>query len=147
MIRELQGFGFTFEFVLVDSLYGESDCHFISVLNELQLNFVVAIRSNDGVWMPCEERVRYNRWRTFNRVFSKGEPEVRYIREVVFGQRREIQYWQITTEYLTLPENSTWWVMTKVPGVRFGQVGNLFGLRGWVEYGLKQIKNKLGWAD
>ena len=26
-------------------------------------------------------------------------------------------------------------------------VGNLYGLRTWVEYGFKQCKNQLGWAD
>lgn len=26
-------------------------------------------------------------------------------------------------------------------------VGNFYGLRTWVEYGLKQSKNELGWAD
>jgi SRSO17 transposase len=61
MIRELKAFGFKFELVLADSLYGESSSNFISVLNEFKLHFVVAIRSNHGVWMPSEERVRYNR--------------------------------------------------------------------------------------
>ncbi|GAC1505144.1 MAG: hypothetical protein NVS2B14_17550 [Chamaesiphon sp.] len=37
--------------------------------------------------------------------------------------------------------------MTKVPGVKYKEVGNLYGLRNWVEYGLKQSKNSLGWAD
>jgi SRSO17 transposase len=37
--------------------------------------------------------------------------------------------------------------MTKVPGVKYKEVGNLYGLRNWVEYGLKQTKNELGWAD
>ena len=46
-----------------------------------------------------------------------------------------------------MPENSTWWVMTKIPGIKYNQVGNLYGLRNWVEYGLKQSKNELGWAD
>jgi len=54
MIRELQAMGFKFELVLVDSLYGESDSNFISVLNEFKLNFVVAIRSNHAVWLPME---------------------------------------------------------------------------------------------
>jgi hypothetical protein len=27
------------------------------------------------------------------------------------------------------------------------KVGNVYGLRTWVEYGFKQIKNELGWAD
>lgn len=29
----------------------------------------------------------------------------------------------------------------------FDQIGNLYGLRTWVEYGFKQCKDKLGWAD
>lgn len=37
--------------------------------------------------------------------------------------------------------------MTKVPGIKYKEVGNLYGLRNWVEYGLKQSKNELGWAD
>ena len=37
--------------------------------------------------------------------------------------------------------------MTKIPGIKYKEVGNLYGLRNWVEYGLKQSKNELGWAD
>jgi len=37
--------------------------------------------------------------------------------------------------------------MTKVPGIKYTEVGNFYGLRNWVEYGLKQSKNELGWAD
>jgi SRSO17 transposase len=43
--------------------------------------------------------------------------------------------------------NETWNVMTKIPNLKYHQVGNLYGLRNWVEYGLKQTKNELGWAD
>lgn len=52
-------------------------------------------------------------------------------------KRREMQYWQITDDPKTLPKNSTWYVLTKVPGVKYKEVGNLYGLRNWVEYGLK----------
>jgi len=38
--------GFKFKLVLADSLYGESDSNFVSVLCELQLDFVVAIRES-----------------------------------------------------------------------------------------------------
>jgi hypothetical protein len=31
--------------------------------------------------------------------------------------------------------------------VGYKQVGDLYGLRNWVEYGFKQSKNELGWAD
>ena len=47
----------------------------------------------------------------------------------------------------TLPENSTWYVMTKIPGVLAKEVGNLYGNRTWMEYGFRQSKSELGWAD
>jgi SRSO17 transposase len=147
MIRELLAMGFKFKLVLADSLYGESDCNFLSVLYELKLSFVVAIRSNHSVWLPQGQKVRHNKWRAYDRIFSDGTKEKRYIREIIFGQRCQIQYWQVTTDPETLPKNSTWYVMTKVPGIKYKEVGNLYGLRNWVEYGLKQSKNELGWAD
>lgn len=147
MIRKLQAMGFKFKLVLADSLYGESESNFISVLCQLQLNFVVAIRSNHGVWLPQGQKVRHNRWRPYNRIFSDGKQEKRYIQEIVFGKRRQVQYWQVTTDPETLPSNSTWFIMTLVPGIKYKEVGNLYGLRNWVEYGLKQSKNELGWAD
>jgi SRSO17 transposase len=147
MIRELQKIGFKIELVLADSLYGESGSSFISVLDELNLNYTVAIRSNHAVWMPLEQRVRSNKWRKFDRIFSDGTTEPRYIREIIFGTRSKKCYWQITSDPVTLPESSTWWVMTKIPGIKYKEVGNIFGLRTWVEHGLRQSKNELGWAD
>ena len=147
MLKQLKAMGFNFELVLADSLYGESDTNFLSVLNELEVNFAVAIRSNHGVWLPAGQRVRYNKWRKFQRALSDGTTEDRYIREIIFGKKRLVQYWQITTDINQLPKNSTWWIMTKIPGVKYSQVGNLYGLRTWVEYGFKQSKNELGWAD
>ena len=147
IIRELQDFGFKFKLVLADSLYGESGSNFIDVLYELKLPFVVAIRSNHAVWLPKEQRVRCNRWREFTRVFSDGTTQQRYLREIIFGKRHATQFWEITTDPQTLPKNSTWYVMTHVPKIKYHQVGNLYGLRNWVEYGLKQTKNELEWAD
>lgn len=37
--------------------------------------------------------------------------------------------------------------MSKYPEITEREVGNFYGLRTWVEYGLKQSKNELGWAD
>jgi len=147
MLRDLKNRGFKFSLVLADSLYGESQSNFLDSLKELELEYVVAIRSNHGVWMPSHQRIRYNKWRKFDRLFIDGKKQVRYIREVIYGKRRERQYWEITTNPETLPKNETWSVMTKIAGVKYHQVGNLYGLRNWVEYGLKQSKNELGWAD
>lgn len=129
MMRKLRELGFKLKLILADSLYGESDSNFISVLCELQLSFVVAIRSHHGVWLPQGEKVRYNRWRPYHRISSDGKPEKRYIREIVFGKRRLIQYWQVTTAPETLPQNSTWYLMTKIPGAKSKDVGNLSGCR------------------
>jgi len=147
MIRDLKARGFEFSLVLADSLYGESESNFLDCLEELKLEYVVAIRSNHGVWMPSHQRVRYNKWRKFNRIFADGNKQIRYIREVIYGKRRSRQYWEITTNPETVPPNETWSVMTRIPDVKYHQVGNFYGLRNWVEYGLKQSKNELGWAD
>ena len=147
IIRQLKEFGINFKLVLADSFYGESESNFIKILEELELNFAVAIRSNHVVWLQPGERARWNKWRKFDRVFSDGKTENRWIQEIIFGRRGSIQYWIITTDPTTMPSNSTWYIMTKIPGVKYKQVGNLYGLRNWVEYGLKQSKDELGWAD
>jgi SRSO17 transposase len=117
------------------------------VLNKENINVALAIRSNHALWLASDERVRANKWREFERVFTSGKTETRYIREIIYGHKREIKYWQVTDNKETLPKNSTWYIMTKVPGIKYKEVGNIYGLRNWVEYGLKQSKNELGWAD
>lgn len=139
--------GFEIELVLADSLYGESEATFLGCLETLKLNFIVAIRSNHGVWLPKGQRVRQNRWRKFHRIFSDGTQEIRFIREIVFGKKGYRRYWEVTTDPETLPNNSTWYVMTEIPEISYKDVGNLYGCRNWVEYALNQSKNELGWAD
>lgn len=75
IIQELINFGFQFSLVLADRLY--SDSHpFLNVLDELPLPWIVAIRSDHGVWLPQEVQIRYSRWQPFERVFSNGETEL-----------------------------------------------------------------------
>jgi len=153
MIAELIELGFPIELVLADSLYGESS-EFIEVLNRHQLFYIVAIRTNHGVWLPQGQSVRANQWCQFTRTFSDGNTETRWIREIVYGKRREITYWQLTTDTETLPENSTSFIMTNLPGNLKRKLkdlkeklGNLYGNRTWVEYGFRQGKQELGWTD
>lgn len=147
MIRKLRSMGFRFNLVLADSLYGESGKNFLSVLNELNLNFIVAIRSNHRAWGITDSKVKYSDWQRFKRVFSDLSSENRYIREIICGKKSEIRYWQITTDKEEIPKNTTWYVMSRYPEITPREVGNFYGLRTWVEYGLKQSKNELGWAD
>lgn len=149
IIEELVEFGFEISLVLADSLYGESSA-FIQTLDRYKLPWVLAIRSNHGVLMPSHQRVRANKWCRFERIFSDKTSEIRYIREIIFGKRRSRIYWEITTDPETMPENSTSFVMTNVSG-KSPQIkkmlGNLYGLRTWIEYGFRQCKQELGWKD
>ena len=147
MIKKLKELGFKIKIVLADSEYGESESNFVSILEKENLDFVLAIRSNHGAWLAPEQRVRCNKWREFTRIFSTGKKKIRYIREIIFGKKREIRYWQVTDNTEMLPPNSTFYIMTKVANIKYKEVGNLYGVRNWVEYGLKQSKNELGWAD
>ncbi|MDJ1176003.1 transposase [Roseofilum capinflatum] len=109
--------------------------------------YMVAIRSNHGVWLPPGARVRANRWRKFERIMSDEKKEIRYVREIIFGQRGKPTYWEVTTDPQTLPDNSTSFVMSNIPHLKYSNVGNIYGERTWVEYGFRQCKHELGWAD
>jgi len=146
IIEELIAQGWKIELVLADSLYGESS-NFISTLEQNKLSYVVAIRSNHGVWMPSHQKVRANRWCKFTRTFSNQKSETRYIREIVYGKRRAITYWEITTDPETMPENATSFVMTNLTGNLKKILGDWYGLRTWVEYAFRQCKQELGWTD
>ncbi len=67
--------------------------------------------------------------------------------EIIFGKRRTIRRRQITTDKDKLPDNSTWFIISNLPGAIYKTVGNDYGLRTWVESGFKHAQNHLGWAD
>lgn len=46
-----------------------------------------------------------------------------------------------------MPENSTVFVMTNLQGNTKKILGNLYGLRTWIEYAFRQDKQELGWTD
>jgi hypothetical protein len=43
--------------------------------------------------------------------------------------------------------NSTSFVMVAAPAIKLSEIGDSYGFRTWIEYGLKQSKDALGWAD
>jgi DDE superfamily endonuclease len=145
-IEELLALGLRFSVVLADSLYGESG-PFSSALHRHHLQYGVAIRSNHGVWLLPAQRIRRTRWRTFERVFTEGTSQQRFIRATIFGTRRSVRSYQITTDPEPLPPETTWDLMTNQAGKIERTVGNTFGLRTWIEDGFKHAKDDLGWAD
>ena len=148
LIKKLSSMGFNFNLILADSLYRESSINFISVLDEQKKNYIFAIRSNHYVKILPRQHIQYSKGHNFQMVFSDISKENRFIREIIPGKHGELRYWQITTDSENLPENSTGYVvMSKYPDITPRNLGNFYGLRTWVEYGLKQSKNELGWAD
>ena len=147
IIRELISKGFKIRRILADSEYGESHSNFISEIEKLKIEYAVAIRSNHGVWLKKEEKVRANRWRKFDHINWEGKKETRYIREIIYGKKRKVQYWEITTDEEKVAPESTWFVMTRIANLNYKQVGEIYKNRGWIEYGFKQSKSELGWAD
>ena len=143
LIHEIQAAGFKVQLVLADSFYGESGS-FIDCVRKFGMPFIVAIRSNHGVLMPSWQRVRYNRWRAFEQPLAHRTPETRFIREIIFGQRHSRRYFQITKG--TEQNADSWFIMTDLPGDIL-RLPLLYSLRNWIEYGFKQVKNELGWAD
>jgi hypothetical protein len=49
------------------------------------------------------------------------------------GEPETITYWEITTDPETMPENYTSFVLTNLRGKIKKTLGNLYGLRTWVE--------------
>ncbi|MBP0019385.1 MAG: IS701 family transposase [Cyanobacteria bacterium SBLK] len=147
LIEKIVALGFRIKGVLSDSLYGESEENFLRKLEKLGLQYMVSIRSNHGVWLPHGARVRANRWRKFERIMSDEKKEIRYVREIIFGKRGRRTYWEITTDTETLPDNSTSFVMSNIPDLKYNNIGNIYGERTWIEYGFRQCKSELGWAD
>ena len=72
IIRELLGKGFKISRVLADSEYGESHNNFVREIEELGIEYAVAIHSNHGVWLKEEEKVRVNQWRKFDHINWEG---------------------------------------------------------------------------
>jgi SRSO17 transposase len=147
MIRQIQAMGFVIARVLADSLYGESG-DVTRVLHQLKLPYIVAIRSNHGVLMPKGQRVRYNRWRSYDQPLAEHPTQRRYIREIIFGTRRSVRFYQITKGSTDAPDKAeSWFIMTNLTGDILLSVGSQYTLRNWIEYGFKQVKHELGWHD
>ena len=69
----------------------------IAALNRYKPKYIVAIRSNHGVWLGAGEKVRQNIWLAYEQKLSRLCSESRYIREIIFGKRRVVHYYQITS--------------------------------------------------
>ena len=169
--------GIPFRAVVADSLYGEHD-GFRSGLHKLKLGFVLALKPSHAWWHPADElgslqdiaaaaswqgAEQPGPWVAITRSFRDGHTEIWWALEVTagpFGPSKLHRAVVVTTDPMTLPEASTWYLISNLPvpgseraktaGIRAASVEEIvhvYGLRMWVEQSYKQVKGALGWAE
>jgi SRSO17 transposase len=169
--------GLPFRAVVADCTYGESEA-FEGALWEAGLPYVVALKPSKGTWAPEEEphtpkeaaqEVPWNGpaepsgWVAVERRFRDGHTETWWAAELTlagYGPDQPTRLVVATTDPVTLPEVSTWYLATNLPRpgsppaaegavvpADLAEVVRLYGLRNWVEQSYKQAKHELGWAD
>src|SRR5258708_34124773 len=106
---------------------------------KLDLQFVVAIRDNHAVWGSSGTRQRQTRWRSFERVFSNGTKQMRYIAETTFGKRTPVRYFWLTTAPVARPKDTPYLVMTNLTGNVRHTLCNPYGPRTWLHAGCTHI--------
>jgi hypothetical protein len=57
---------------------------------------------------PQANACAFRDFRPFERIFSTGDQQTRYIHEIVLGQRSRIRSSHLTTDPKTLPNARTW---------------------------------------
>lgn len=138
--------GLLVSLVVADALYGEAS-EFTACLNGFQLDYIVGIRSNHGVWMPNEQKIKYTGWRKFKQKMSGRKEGERYVREVIYGKRHHIRYFEITTDKKNRASENTWNIMTNKKEGDSVEIAKLYTERGWIECTFRQAKTELGWKD
>ena len=61
------------------------------------------LRSNHGIWLGPEEKVHRKRWLANATKTIRHRSENRCIREIIFGKRRAIHYYQISKQAVPDP--------------------------------------------
>jgi len=166
-----------FRAVVADSLYGE-DRRFRRGLRELKQPYVLALKPSHAWWHPeevagtlqdvaheagWESAEQPGQWVRIPRTFRDGSTQDWWAVEIVagpYGPDKTERAIVATTDPLTLPDISTWYLVTNLPApterpapelpfppANLAEVIRLYGLRMWVEQSYKQVKHALGWSQ
>lgn len=163
--------------VVAESLYGE-DRGLRNGLRKLQVPYVMALQPSHAWWHPegvagsLQEVAREagwvsaeqpGQWRHITRTFRDGSSQDCWVVEIVagpYGPDKKERAIVATTDPKTLPDLSTWYLVTNLPApgangesippfppAGLEEVIRLYGLRRWVEQSYKQLKHALGWSQ
>lgn len=166
-----------FRAVVADSFYGE-DRTFRQHLEHLGVGYVLALKPSFAWWhrrgdigSPQDAALaatwtspqEAGDWVSVERSFRDGHHEVWWALEVVagpFGPQQPVRSVVVTTDPLTLPDLTTWYLITNLPApdcqraltsslsaANLPELVRLYALRQWVEQSYKQVKHSLGWAQ
>ncbi len=166
-----------FRAAVADSFYGE-DYGVKQGLRALGVGYVLALKPSHSWWHPIraigslQEAARAARWKSserpgkwikLTRTFRDGSKEDWWALEVVtgpYGPDKQERVVIATTDPLTLPDLSTFYLATNLPAPRsqraqdsdlatasLEEVVRLYGLRMWVEQSYKHVKHELGWSQ
>jgi SRSO17 transposase len=180
LVEAARAAGIPFRAVVADSLYGEHP-EFTSTLWQAEIPLVLAIKPSQVVWTPAPaspfeaaQRLRWRArqdarhpgaWTAVVRRFHDGHEETWWAVDLElggsYGPERSYRLVVATSDPRTLPQASTWHLITnlplpgttraaahpRLPAAALAEVVRLYGLRQWIEQGYKQVKQELGWAD
>jgi hypothetical protein len=166
-----------FRAVVADSFYGE-DRGFRQGLRELQVGYVLALKPSHAWYHPEAEIGSFQeaaqeagwkhaehpgRWVKVTRTFRDGSSQDWWALELnirPFGPDKPERVVVATTDPATLPDLSTFYLITNLPApgspraqeYEFATAGveevvRLYGLRMWVEESYRQVKHALGWSE
>jgi hypothetical protein len=166
-----------FRAVVADSLYGE-DRGLKAGLRQFQVSYVLALNPAHAWWHAegvagalrevaheaggvSEEQP--GSWMRLTRTFRDGSTQEWWAIEIVagpYGPGKTERAVVATTDPATLPELTTWYLVTNLPAPTDGvgdaspflpadlqEIIRLYGLRTWVEQSYKQVKHALGWSQ
>jgi hypothetical protein len=166
-----------FRAVVADSFYGE-DRGVREGLRRLCVPYVLALKPSHVWWHPedvagtlqdvaheagWESAQQPGNWVGITRTFHDGSTQEWWVLEIVagpYGPDKMERAIVATTDPKTLPDLSTWYLVTNLPApterpgpealfppASLEEVIRLYGLRMWVEQSYKQIKHALGWSQ
>jgi SRSO17 transposase len=165
-----------FRAVVADCFYGEHDAFRLG-LHTRGIGYVLALQPSHAWWHPIGtlgslweiadaavwvDADHPGDWTPVVRTFRDEHTEPWWALEIVagpYGPTKPTRAVVATTDPTTLPQGSTWYLVTNLPAAGrerpeqmaaaadVAEIVRLYGLRIWVEQSYKQVKQSLGWAQ
>jgi SRSO17 transposase len=177
LVNQAHTEGIPFRAVVADNFYGE-DRPLRTGFRDLKLGYVLALKPSHDWWHRAgtpgslrevaqsagwKSAELPGQWVPLTRTFRDGSTQNWWALEIVagpYGTDKTERAVVATTDPQTLPDLTTWYLVTNLPAptacpvtgqplapANLEEVIRLYGLRMWVEQSYKQVKHALGWSQ